>query len=199
MATLRATRHNRKRHRLQMLLLFCLLMFSPLVKNGFGQSAGSEPTPEYAVKAVFLFNFTRFVEWPVEAFADTLAPVVIGVLGDDPFGTYLDETVRGEKVNGRLLTVKRYKSIEDIDTCHVLFISASEEGRIGRVLNRLKDKPALTVADGEGSAWEQIMIRFYKQSTKIRLRINVGAAEAVDLRISSKLLKLSEIASTGGK
>src|SRR5436190_16345284 len=84
---------------------------------------------EFQLKAVFLFNFTQFVEWPREAFADPDEPLIIGVLGTDPFGVYLDQTVQGEKINGRSLEVRRYRSVAEIEACHVLYISTSEAPR----------------------------------------------------------------------
>jgi hypothetical protein len=150
----------------------------------------SASTPEYQVKAIFLFNFAQFVEWPPTAFPDRQTPLVIGILGQDPFGAYLDETVRGEKVNNRPLTIRRYRRVEEIQTCHVLFISRSEEGRLDQILASLKYRKILTVADGDSAAQSSVMIRFVTQQNKIRLRINPEAAKAANLTISSKLLRL---------
>src|SRR2546421_10219007 len=96
-----------------------------LLLGGLVASAQTGPSREYQVKAVFLFNFAQFVEWPPAAFAGANSPLVIGILGQDPFGAYLDETVRNEKVNNRLLEIQRYHRVEDIKTCHILFISPS--------------------------------------------------------------------------
>jgi hypothetical protein len=92
---------------------------------GPDMSAQTAPSREYQIKAVFLFNFAQFVEWPPAAFRDSNSPLVIGVLGDNPFGTYLDETVRDEKVGNRPLEVQRYQRVDEIKTCHVLFIGPS--------------------------------------------------------------------------
>lgn len=100
----------------------CLL--APLV------SAQAAALQEYEVKAVFLFNFTQFVDWPPAAFPDAQAPLTIGVLGDDPFGDFLDETVRGEKSNSRPIVIRRYRRVEEVGPCHVLFISRSESHRL---------------------------------------------------------------------
>src|SRR5438128_12279187 len=91
-----------------------LVMAGLVFSSGLESPAQTAPAPEYQVKAVFLFNFAQFVEWPRNAFPETRAPLVIGVLGEDPFGSYLDETVRGEKVNDRPLVVQRYHRVEDI-------------------------------------------------------------------------------------
>src|SRR5882762_3439214 len=83
-------------------------------------------TPEYDLKAAFLFNFAQFVEWPADAFAAATTPITIGVLGDDPFGASLDALVNGETIRNRSLVVRRFPSVEQVDACHILFISASE-------------------------------------------------------------------------
>jgi len=155
----------------------------------------TSPPKEYQLKAVFLFNFAQFVEWPVTALPDPRAPLVICILGKDPFGSYLDETVRGETVNNHPLTVQRHGRVDEITTCHILFVSQSEEGRLGRILAALKGRSILTVGDGEGFATRGGMIRFVTEKNRIRLRINLAAAEADSLKISSKLLRPAEIVS----
>src|SRR5437899_638694 len=104
---------------------------------------------EYSVKAVFLFNFAQFVEWPETAFPAAETPLVIGVLGEDPFGAYLDETVRGEKVNNRPLVIERYHRVEEIKTCHILFISRSETDRLEKIFAGLKGRNILMVGDSD--------------------------------------------------
>jgi hypothetical protein len=173
--------------------LVCALLFS----GGLDLPAQSAPAAEYQVKAVFLFNFAQFVEWPPSAFPERQTPLVIGVLGQDPFGTYLDETVRGERVNNRPLAVRRYRRVEEIQTCHVLFISRSEAARLSQILAGLKYRKILTVADGESAAGSSVMIQFVTQQNKIRLRINPEAAKAANLTISSKLLRLGDVADAG--
>jgi hypothetical protein len=155
--------------------------------------AQTPPSKEYSVKAVFLFNFAQFVEWPSDAFASGQTPLIIGILGDDPFGAYLDQTVRGEKVNSHPLVVRRFHRVEDITTCHVLFISRSEMNRLEQILNGLKGRNVLTVGDANGFAVEGGVIQLVTENNKIRMRINLGAAKAADLTISSKLLRPAEI------
>lgn len=152
---------------------------------------------EYAIKAVFLFNFAQFVEWPAGTFADAKAPIVIGVLGDDPFGGFLDETVRGETVNRRPLLIQRYRRIEEIGACHLLFISTSEAERMEPLLTALRQRSILTVGDHDGFAANGGMIRFLSENNKVRLRINLAAAKSAGLTISSKLLRPAEIVTTG--
>jgi len=164
-------------------------------------SASATPTPtaptEYQIKAVFLFNFAQFVEWPAAAFHEAQAPLVIGVLGDDPFGALLDEAVRGERIGGRPLVVRRYRRVDEVGECHILFISSSEAGQIDRVVARLKGRSVLTVGDTEPFNRVGGMVRFVIENKKIRLRINVEAAKAADLVISSKLLRPAMIFNPG--
>jgi YfiR/HmsC-like len=148
------------------------------------QSAG-----EYQVKSVFLFNFAKYVEWPPDAFQDANTPLVIGVLGQDPFGSYLEDTLRGERINSRALVVQRYRSIGEIKRCHVLFISRSESDQLNQIVGQLKYRKILTVTDADG-AQSGVMIRFVSEGSRIRFRINAEAAKAAHLTISSKLLRL---------
>jgi hypothetical protein len=159
--------------------------------------AQSAPDPEYQLKAVFLFNFAQFVEWPASAFPGPETPLVIGVLGQDPFGPYLDETVRGEKVNDRPLVVRRYRSVEEITTCHILFISRREEGRLKGILDSLRGRSVLTVSDADRFASRGGMIRFVTDRHRIRFRINLEAAKAASLTLSSKLLRPAQIVPAG--
>jgi hypothetical protein len=156
-------------------------------------SAQTPPVEEYQVKAVFLFNFAQFVEWPHAAFGDDNSPLVIGVLGEDPFGAYLDETVRAERVANRPLRVQRYHRVDEISTCHVLFISRSEESRLAQTLASLKDRTILIVGDNDDFIQRGGMIQLATSQGKIRLRINVNAARAANLTISSKLLRSAEL------
>lgn len=166
-----------------------------LLCGALGLPVQSASATEYQVKAVFLFNFAQFVEWPRDAFRDGNAPLVIGVLGQDPFGNYLDETVRGESANNRQLIVQRYRRVEDAKNCHVLFISRSESDRLDQIVAGLKYRKILTVSDGGGASGRGVIIRFVTEQNKIRLRINVEAAKAANLTISSKLLRLAALGS----
>lgn len=161
--------------------------------------AQAPPAPtEYQVKAVFLFNFSQFVDWPPAAFADSRSPLIIGVLGRDPFGAMLDEIVNGETVNGRPLAVRRYQSVEQVDACHILFIDRSQDPQLDAVLAALKGRSILTVGDFEGFARRGGIVRFATVGNKIRLRVNLTAAQQAKLTISSKLLRPAEILAPGG-
>jgi YfiR/HmsC-like len=173
------------------LRLLSLLLLAP------GAAAQGGATPEYQLKAVFLFNFAQFVEWPPTAFDSAGEPIVIGVLGSDPFGGYLDETVMGETVHGRSLEVRRFRTVDEVGPCHILFV-APGDAPVERVLRRLEGMSVLTVSDGERFATAGGMIGFVTEEHRIRLRINLEAARAARLTISSKLLRPARIVSTGG-
>jgi YfiR/HmsC-like len=178
-------------HRLGRLLSVMVLCSASL----FGASNQEYGTREYQIKAVFLFNFAQFVEWPPEAFPGAAEPFVIGILGEDPFGPYLDETVRGEKVNSRSISIVRFARAEDIRTCHILYISRSEAGRLDQILSTMRSRSILTVSDLDQFGRSGGMIRFVTENNKVRLRIDNEAAKAAGLKISSKLLRPSQVAS----
>ncbi|HEY3221672.1 MAG TPA: YfiR family protein [Gemmatimonadales bacterium] len=150
---------------------------------------------EYQVKAVFLFNFVQFVDWPSPAVSDSQRPppLLIGILGTDPFGPFLEEAVRGERLGARPIQLRRYRAIADIGECNVLFISRSENERVPEILSVLKNRPVLTVSDGDAFADHGGMIQFVTDKNRIRLRINLEAAQAANVTISSKLLRVAEI------
>ena len=152
------------------------------------------PAPdEYQVEAVFLLHFTQFVEWPPQAFRDAGSPFVIGVLGQDPFGSALDEAVRGETVNGRPLVVKRFASAADLGPCQILFIDHSAVKDAARVIQSLSHTGTLTVSNVAMPAPADVVIRFLNEDRRIRLRINLDYARSAGLTISSKLLRPSQV------
>jgi len=166
-----------------------------LACSTFFASAQSPVAPEYRVKAVFLFNFTQFIEWSPSSFISAQAPFVIGVLGENPFGSYLEDVVAGEKVNGHPLVVYHYKNTEEIKTCHILFINKAGINNLEDIRASIKGKNILTVSDATGFLKQESMIRFITKDNKIRIQINLEAAKEADLTISSKLLRIAEIVS----
>lgn len=173
------------------LAAFALLI--PVSPEAGGQTAVSAAQ----VKAVFLLRFAEFVEWPPEAFPDAQSPLVIGILGEDPFGRYLDEIARNQQLDNRPFAIQRYRRVAEIKTCHVLFISRSENVRLEQILGFLTSRRILLVGESEGFASRGGAIEFVPQGTKIRLKINSGVAQAASLTISSKLLRQAEIVATG--
>jgi hypothetical protein len=166
-------------------LLFVLV---GMLLNAQAQGSG-----EYAVKAAFLYNFARFVEWPGEALGNGGSPLLVGVMGDDPFGGSIDQVVAGKNVNGHPIAVRRLRWGQDLRQCHILFISASEARRLPQILESLRGASVLTVADMEHFGQQGGVVRFLIEDGKVRFEINVDAADRAGLRISSKLLALAKI------
>jgi hypothetical protein len=177
--------------------LTCLLLTVALLAAGSARAIAGPS--EYQVKAVFLFNFTQFVDWPPQAFPGPDAPFVIGVLGEDPFGPQLDQVVRGEMVNQRPLVIERYRSVAEIRDCNILFIGSTEGGHLDEILAALKGRSILTVGDADPGGQRGVMIRLVNENNRIRLRIDVTAAKAGNLTISSKLLRPAEIVGAAGE
>jgi hypothetical protein len=153
---------------------------------------------EYQLKAGFLYNFAHFIEWPANAFPGPDSPIVIGVLGSDPFASDLDAIAQGEKVNNHPLVVQRYQQVDEVKACHILFVSQSEAKRLDRIFMSLKNRSVLTVGDTDDFARRGGVIRFVTKNNKIRFTINLEAARAANLTISSKLLRVAETAAPGG-
>ena len=144
------------------------------------------------VQAAFLFNFAQFVKWPPNAFADSSSPLTIGVLGANPFGGTLESTIRGETIDGRRMAVKYSRRPEDLRGCQIVFISKSEAGRLGAVLNALQNSSALTVSDIPRFSDQGGMINFLIEGGQVKFAINTRPAKNAGLQISSKLLRLAK-------
>jgi hypothetical protein len=169
---------------------------APLLAVSLACAVGA-PDREHRVKAVFLFNFAQFVVWPDSVFQDSTTPLVVGILGDDPFNSYLDEVVRGEMVAKRPIQVKRFRRIEDVKDCQVLFVSSSEAQRMETILPALKQKRILTVGESEPFFNHGGMVNFVTEGGKIRLRINLEEVQESGLIVSSKLLRLADVSGPG--
>jgi hypothetical protein len=163
-----------------------------LVLQGLG-TAQPAVTTEYQLKAAFLFNFLQFVDWPTSAFDSSSQPVSICILGPDPFGPELDAVVAGEHIDGRAVEVHRLDSVESSDGCHLLFVNVRSPQALHKVIEYTKGRPMLTVSDVTAFSTQGGMIEFVTQNDRIRLRVNLRAASEAQLRLSSKLLRRSEI------
>ena len=152
-----------------------------------------QPFDEYQVKAAFLYYFVKFVQWPSEAFQSPNEPIAICVLGQDPFGRSLEDTVAGRTIEGRSLIVRHISSVKQVAGCHVLFIGSAENKRSLPLLAEIKTAGILTVGESEASGADGVVINFKLEGGKVRFEINVKAAERQQLRISSRLLSLSDI------
>lgn len=155
-------------------------------------AAGAQSASEYQTKAAFLYSFAKFVEWPLGAFSGPEAPLVIGIVGKDPFGRDIDDVVRGRKAGGRNVEVRRLDAGNARD-CHILFVSASERKHFGQILGTLKPATILTVSDVEDFAASGGMIGLLEDGGHIRLEINVDATLQASLKVSSKLIGTATI------
>ena len=148
---------------------------------------------EYEIKAAFLYNFARYVEWPPGRLPAAGEAFVITVLGEDPFGDALDAIIRERTIHDRRLTVRRVARVEDVGESQILFISRSEAEALPRILQRLDAAPILTVGETAQFAERGGMIRFRREGERIAFDINVASTERAGLRVSSQLLKLARI------
>jgi hypothetical protein len=152
--------------------------------------------PEYKLKAAVLFNLAKFIDWPTNTFAQAEAPFVVGVIGDDPFGPLLEDTLRQQTVHGRKATVRRLAAGDDLSVCHILFVSRSERLRTTTILAQVSRAPVLTVSETDGFAEAGGMVNLVLQDGLVRFEINRGAADARGLQISSKVLKYARLVTT---
>ena len=175
--------------------------FLTLAVTALMTSCEELPTPpraadHYSLKATVLYNLSQFTDWPADAFAGPRGPLVIGILGTDPFGTFLEDAVRGQKVNVRPLRLQHLRRVEDVINCQILFIGASETKRLPRILNTLKGLPILTVSDLPEFASRGGMIGLLTDGDRVELQINFEVLTAARLTMSAKLLRTAEIVST---
>lgn len=162
-----------------------------------GAYAQSQETAEYNIKAAFLYNFAKFVEWPAKRPAHRLwtvdDPLCICVVGEDPFGRVLEDTIQGKNIGSHKVVIERLKQGRDMNSCQIAFISSSEKNHLRSILESLKGGGVLTVGDTEGFAQAGVAINFILEENKVHFEINVDAADRAGLKISSKLLSLARI------
>ena len=159
----------------------------------------AKPATEYEIKAAFLYNFARYVEWPPDRLPPMGEAFVFTVLGEDPFGDLLDAIIRDRTLHDRPLTVRRVTRVEDVGESQILFISRSEADALPQILERLATAPILTVGESPQFAERGGMIRFRREGERIGFDINVVSTERAGLRVSSQLLKLARIVGAARK
>ena len=159
----------------------------------FAPASGQEASPaEYQFKAAFLYHFAQLVSWPAAAFASPGAPMIIGVLGNNPFGSQLEEIMHGKSVNGHPLGVKTVRTAtEATNSCHILFIASSEKEHFPEIFAELHHASVLTVGETDHFIEDGGMINFIREGSKIHFQINDLAARESGLKIGSKLLSLA--------
>jgi hypothetical protein len=166
-------------------LLLLVLVLSPFVSTPLA----IQRVDEYRLKAAVLYNLAKFVEWPDEAFADPTAPLVVCVLGVDPFGAALDDTLRGHSVGGHATVARR---IADVTPgCHVLFVANSEAKRLPAILDRTRTSSVLIVGEASGFIDRGGMIGLATDDDRVRFEVNLAAADRAHLRISSRVMALA--------
>jgi hypothetical protein len=178
--------------------LSSLLLFS-LASSVMGASGIVEKPSEYEVKAVYLFNFAKFVQWPAGEPSGETDAFTICVLGEDPFGRTLDFTLAGETLHGKKTATKRIASARDARGCRIVFVSGSEERRIRSVLGALKGMRVLTVSDMNDFAARGGMIQLVMDHDRVRFEVNLTAATSEGLGMSSELLKVAREVKRGSR
>ena len=167
-----------------------LSYISPFNKEAYAQALSSQ---QYRIKAAFIYNFSKFIEWPSQAFTGPEQPFSIGILGEDPFGQILEETLEDKTVKGRSFVINRSDNIKNLEKSHIIFISGSEKGRLPEVIDAIQHKHVLTVSDMENFSRSGGMIQLVKLNKTIRFEINLDAANRARIEINAKLLSLGII------
>jgi len=157
------------------------------------QTASSPNSSEYLIKAGFTYNFAKLVQWPASAFPRPDSPIVIGILGTDPFAGTLDQVLSGKTVNGRDLVVKHLKWGAELKECNILFVSTSETPRMDEIFRMVKGLHILTIGETPNFAQRGGIINFVLEDEKVHFEVNVDAAKEADINISSRLLTLARI------
>lgn len=146
---------------------------------------------QHEVTAAYLFNFSKFVEWPEGTFAGAVDPITICVFGESPLGALLRDAVKGKQVNGREIEVRETPSISKTSGCHIVFLASSEQGRLDGALAWLADRPVLTVGDARSVADRGAVIGLTLEERRVRFEVNMAAAGRAGLKLSSQLLKVA--------
>jgi hypothetical protein len=173
-----------------------VLLLSAATFFGLGQAVSADKPgtlSEQQVKAAFLFNFIKFVDWPQGAFLQKSSPILIGVIGDDPLARELEQSLRNKSINGRELVLRQIGWPSDVKGYHILLLCASEAKATPAVLASVKESPTLTIGEIDRFGEQGGIINFYIEEKKVRFEINLDAAEKARLKISSQLLSLARI------
>jgi hypothetical protein len=171
----------------------CTIPFLFVISNSIALTAQTKAASEYQVKAAFLYNFAKFVDWPPSAFADAKQPLDICVYGHDPFGTALEDALLGKRIGERRISLGRAVQFQDLAGCHVVFVDASARESAADLVNRLKGRAVLLVGETDGFAASGGTIQFTIEDNRVHFVINPDAADRAGLKISSKLLALAKI------
>lgn len=155
--------------------------------------AQSEAPNEYQVKAAFLFNFAKFVDWPAETYPNAQSPFAICVLGEDPFGAILDTTLAGKSLGTHPVAIHRIKDVNEIHRCQIVFVSSSSSSKYAELSQGVRGARILLVGESEGFATSCGAVEFIIEANHVRFAINPEAVQRAGLAVSSKLLMLARI------
>jgi hypothetical protein len=173
------------------LLLIALITVIP-ARTAAPNPAESERTvSEYEVKAAYIYNFAKFVEWPPTYFAAANAPITIGVIGDEEFAALLEKVVKNKLVQEHTLQVRQLKWPTDLRTCNMVYVSSNEQKRFRQITENLQDKSVLTITEVEEKSQPKGIMNLFIEGGKVQFEVNIADAEKAKLRISSKLLRLA--------
>jgi len=199
--------HARIRHFGRFVAVAIVFLWCLLVSDVYPESK-PEQHEEYKIKAAFLYNFLKFVDWPDEKTSRGGKQIIIGIIGEDPFGDTVD-LLKGRKVEDRVLIVKQFEGlrqiqkkaekdeadlkskIEELKACHLLFICSSEQKELQEIIDIVAKQGVLTVSDTKDFIEAGGIIQFFMQDNKIRFNINLVASEKAGLKIRSQLLRLA--------
>lgn len=152
-----------------------------------------QATDEYTAKAAFLYKFARYAKWPESAFRDKDSPLRVAVFGEDPFGRALDEVLKDKRIGPHPLACARFRSLADLDDCHLLFVPNGSAAELERIRQHYKDQPVLIVGDSLAAAEEGAVIGLYLERSKVRFAVNTESLRRSSLELSSELLKLAKL------
>jgi hypothetical protein len=175
---------------------FVALSIAVTLANAVAVLSGDPPADEYQVKAAFIYNFAKFIQWPPESFQSPSQPIGICILGQDPFGRSLDDTVVGHSIDGRALVIHRIVRVKPGNECQILFVGSAQGTR---PLPIPEDTGLLTIGESDAAAMEGVIITFRLDGGKVKFDIDVDEANREKLRISSRLLSLAHIVGTNRK
>lgn len=180
-------------HMLQGVMVILMLMISGIGTRVYAQS---DTETEYRIKALYLLNFAKGVEWAAFCFPSSTTPITVAIIGEDPFGQVIDGVLSGRKIGNRSIVVKRFATVDDIDMCHILFVGESEKDNIEPILEAARFWYALTVGDFKPFAQKGGIMNFVFQDDRIRVEYNPEAAQASYIKISDDIRKVTATVKT---
>jgi hypothetical protein len=170
---------------------FSLLLIAAVANAGAAAIAQELVQSEARLKSAFIFNFAKFVEWPADAFSEPNSPLVVCIVGQESLAAELAQLIQGKSANGRPVVVRRFAVGQELRPCHILFISAKNEGSLSQILKAARGASVLTVGETEGFIKAGGIIRFIAVKDRLQFEISSASAEHSGLKISSRLMRLA--------